>query len=346
MNATFERGTCPQCGLSGKVTLSFDRDQRNLSAFGLLYQRTEAARPPSSDHKVISVEEAIPAVSSGTRPPPAVGGDIVVYFDLETTGLNTMLDRITQIAAVAETGGDRTEEFNTLVKTERKITEGATSVTGLTNEMLRDAPPFKKAMGDFLLWLNTLRRGRRVTLIAHNGIGYDYPLLFNEMWDANMTPYMTLNRAGVTAMFDSCVWARFNVAPHKTVKLDCGRPSYSNDSLYRAVTGKSIENAHDALSDCRALRVVCRSPLFSEKEVDFHTPNGHSCRSLRETVDRFQTARESIDNTERRNISDRIRTSTKRTLLNFLGCKPPAAKEGGTASSDGNPRPSKVAKKK
>ena len=73
-----------------------------------------------------------------------------VVFDLETTGIHPTFDKVVEISAIKVTGGAIEAEFSTLVNPEMKIPYFATSVHHITNEMVKDAPTFEAALGDFL----------------------------------------------------------------------------------------------------------------------------------------------------------------------------------------------------
>ncbi len=89
-----------------------------------------------------------------------------VIFDIETTGLSPTSCGITQIGAVIYKGGVVTEEFETYVNPEMPIPENITSLTGITDEMVKNAPSEKEAVQAFL----DFAAGRM--LIAHNA-GFD-----------------------------------------------------------------------------------------------------------------------------------------------------------------------------
>jgi len=86
----------------------------------------------------------------------------VVCFDIETTGLNVRQETITEIGAVVLRDGVIAERFQTFVNPRRKLTPEIIGLTGITDEMLRDAPDLKEALGEFLKFVN----GR--PLAAHN----------------------------------------------------------------------------------------------------------------------------------------------------------------------------------
>ena len=73
-----------------------------------------------------------------------------VVFDLETTGLSPFRDEIIEIGAVrVDKDGKIIETFNTLVKPTKPITKFIEDLTGISNEMLADAPSIYTALPKF-----------------------------------------------------------------------------------------------------------------------------------------------------------------------------------------------------
>ncbi len=89
--------------------------------------------------------------------------DEFVVFDVETTGLSPANDRLTEIGAVRMVGGEVVERFNTFVNPERAIPEKITEITGITDEMVADAPSEAEALHSFIEFC-----GGAKLLIAHN----------------------------------------------------------------------------------------------------------------------------------------------------------------------------------
>ncbi len=76
-------------------------------------------------------------------------GDFVV-FDIETTGLSSLKNHITEIGAVKISGGEVKEVFGTYVNPGEPIPKNITELTGITDEMVADAPPEAEAVRAFL----------------------------------------------------------------------------------------------------------------------------------------------------------------------------------------------------
>ncbi|MGZ8251704.1 MAG: 3'-5' exonuclease, partial [Methylophilaceae bacterium] len=66
----------------------------------------------------------------------------LVFLDLETTGGTPLHDRITEIALVRIENGEITDRWETLVNPEVPISPFITQLTGITDEMVKDAPTF------------------------------------------------------------------------------------------------------------------------------------------------------------------------------------------------------------
>src|SRR5690606_17153813 len=67
---------------------------------------------------------------------------IYTIIDIETTGGMSHRDRITEIAMVKIVNGNITARFESLINPERSIPGEITRITGITNEMVANAPKF------------------------------------------------------------------------------------------------------------------------------------------------------------------------------------------------------------
>ena len=77
----------------------------------------------------------------------------IVALDIETTGLDLQKDAITEIGAVRFNGNRVEDEWTTLVNPNRPIPTMITNLTGISNEMVRNAPPLNsiiRELADFV----------------------------------------------------------------------------------------------------------------------------------------------------------------------------------------------------
>ncbi|MEY3105971.1 MAG: polymerase epsilon subunit, partial [Pseudomonadota bacterium] len=79
--------------------------------------------------------------------------DDYVLLDLETTGATPLRDRITEIALIRFRDGVEIDRWQTLVNPQTNIPDFIQSLTGITNEMVEDAPVFEKVAGELLDYL-------------------------------------------------------------------------------------------------------------------------------------------------------------------------------------------------
>jgi DNA polymerase-3 subunit epsilon len=96
-----------------------------------------------------------------------------VIIDIETTGGSARLEKITEIAIYQHDGTQITGEFVSLVNPERNIPYFITNLTGITNEMVEDAPRFYEIAKTIV----ELTEGR--IFVAHNA-RFDYSFIRQE----------------------------------------------------------------------------------------------------------------------------------------------------------------------
>ncbi len=97
----------------------------------------------------------------------------LVFIDLETTGTNTLHDRITEVGLCEVSNGRVVDEWSTLVNPEKAIPPFIEKLTGITTGMVADAPRF----ADIATELQERLAGK--VLVAHN-VRFDVGFLKSE----------------------------------------------------------------------------------------------------------------------------------------------------------------------
>lgn len=96
-----------------------------------------------------------------------------VVFDLETTGLNCAptsgnMDAIIEIGAFKIVNGVISESFSTFVNPQRKLSDEIINLTGITEDMVKDAPVIGEVVPDFFKFC----QGN--ILVGHNAANFDF----------------------------------------------------------------------------------------------------------------------------------------------------------------------------
>lgn len=126
----------------------------------------------------------------------------LVVIDTETTGLDAEVDRIVEIACVVYVGGVELERVSLLVNPGRPIPKASSDVTGIDDEMVKDAPPFAAIADQLMAILNG------AVPLAYNA-EYDRKVLQAEIARCGLTPAQVppaLRRN--VEWFDPLIWAR------------------------------------------------------------------------------------------------------------------------------------------
>lgn len=120
--------------------------------------------------------------------------DDFTIIDLETTGLDPTFDEIIEVGAIRVRNGDVTDTFSSLVKPEKEVDAFITEITGITNEMLADAPSISEIFPDFLSFVSN------DIIVGHNvnfDINFVYDTnskLYNQYFSNSFTDTLRLSR--------------------------------------------------------------------------------------------------------------------------------------------------------
>lgn len=101
-------------------------------------------------------------------------------IDIETTGGQPAQDKITEIAIFIHDGEKVVDQFNTLINPQRPIPFFITQLTGITDEMVQEAPKFYEVAKEIV----QLTEGK--IFVAHN-VRFDYSFLKKEFADLGFT---------------------------------------------------------------------------------------------------------------------------------------------------------------
>src|SRR5512140_2099917 len=156
-------------------------------------------------------------------------------IDIETTGGRSRIEKITEIAIFLHDGSQITGEYSTLINPERNIPYFITNLTGITNEMVEDAPRFYEIAKKII----ELTEGR--TFVAHNA-RFDYSFIRQE--------YKSLGFNFKRSILDTVALSRKLIPGHKSYSLGniCKDLNISINGRHRA--------AGDALATVRLLEML------------------------------------------------------------------------------------------
>ena len=149
----------------------------------------------------------------------------LVIFDLETTGLDLVKDRIIQISYIKVYPDGREERGNELVNPEKPIEPMITQLTGISNEDVKDKPTFKQ-MGATLA-----EKFTGCDFAGFNSNHFDIPLLAEEFLRAGVDfDFSKSNMIDAQTIFHKM--ERRNLAA--AYKFYCGRKMEEDFEAHRA----------------------------------------------------------------------------------------------------------------
>ena len=184
-----------------------------------------------------------------------------VFYDTETTGVDTSFDQILQFGAIkADDNLDEIDRFEIRCRLLPWVvpSPGALRVTGVTPDMLNDAslPSHYEMMCQIE---DRLENWSPAIFAGYNSISFDEELLRQAFFQTLRSPYLT-NTHG-NARFDILTAARAcSVFAPNAIAVpigDNGKPSFRLE-LLAAANGYILENAHDALADVGATIFVAK----------------------------------------------------------------------------------------
>lgn len=174
----------------------------------------------------------------------------IIFFDLETTGLDIAKDRIVELCYIRVEPNGNEEARSMRINPEMHIPEVASSVHGITDDDVKDCPTF----ADVAPQLAATFEG--CDLAGFNSNRFDLPLLAEEFMKAGVN----IDLSHVQAIDVQNIY-------HKLEKRTLA-------AAYKFYCGRDLENAHSALADTQATYEILQAQLDHypndlQNDVDF-----------------------------------------------------------------------------
>lgn len=175
----------------------------------------------------------------------------IVFFDIESTGLNVLRDRILQIALIKYSKNNpEPQELFMLINPGIPISEEAFAVHGISNDMIRNKPTFSQVGNEIYDFIGN------ADLAGYNSDRFDIPMLMEEFHRIGLELDLSKRRLiDVQKIF-------YKMEP-RTLK-----------AAYKLYCEGDLTDAHDALADARATVEVFKGQLRRYENVDYVDGDG------------------------------------------------------------------------
>lgn len=167
----------------------------------------------------------------------------LVFFDLETTGIDITKDRIVEISYVKVFPNGKEESKTMRINPERPIPPESTAIHGITDDDVKDCPTFKAVAKTLAAQIEGC------DLAGYNSNRFDIPLLAEEFLRADVN--IDLNRRKFVD-----VQTIFHKMEQRTLS-----------AAYKFYCNKTLENAHTAAADTMATYEVLQAQLDRYPEL-------------------------------------------------------------------------------
>jgi DNA polymerase-3 subunit epsilon len=167
----------------------------------------------------------------------------LVFFDLETTGINISRDRIVEISYLKVHPDGKEESKTRRINPETPIPPEATAIHGITDEDVKDCPKFREIAKSLAAQLEGC------DLAGFNSNRFDIPLLAEEFL-----------RAGVDIDLNKRKFIDIQTIYHKMEPRNLA-------AAYKYYCDKELDKAHSAEVDTRATYEVLKAQLDRYPEL-------------------------------------------------------------------------------
>jgi len=262
-------------GENGKKQLPMSL-QAVLSMFLSQKEGVQILEEPAQESSHSEMREIVPATNKKDENTYLILNDpgvVVVFLDLETTGLNSKSCSVTQICAkvlpdennLPSSDASLDFVFNAYVSPSDEVSAENAEFTGLTGAFLKEhGHTFSDTWTSFKAWIKAIKnhggKNRKVVVAAHNGRSYDFQVLGSEVaryYGANVN---WMHDASIDGLFDTLLVLRELQKANRELS-SC--PKLKLETVYTFVTGAEPgENLHNAIADVLALETVFQSPII------------------------------------------------------------------------------------
>ncbi len=175
----------------------------------------------------------------------------LVFFDLETTGINIAKDRIIELSFVKALPNGETQTQTRRINPEMPIPEETSLIHGIYDEDVKDAPTFKSVAKNLAKFLEGC------DLSGFNIIRFDVPMLVEEFLRVGVD-FEVSNRKIIDAQ------RIFHMMEPRNLK-----------AAYKFYCGKELEDAHSAEADTMATFYVLDAQVKHYKGVQVKDADGN-----------------------------------------------------------------------
>jgi len=174
----------------------------------------------------------------------------LVFFDLETTGINVVKDRIVEISYLKVHPNGKEESMTTRVNPTIPIDPKSTAIHGITNDDVKDAPTFAS------IAKNLAKDFEGCDFAGFNLNKFDIPLLVEEFLRAEVE-FDPRHRKIVD------VQVIFHKMEQRTLS-----------AAYRFYCKKELDGAHSAAADTLATFEILKAQLDCYQKTEYKDPTG------------------------------------------------------------------------
>ncbi len=198
----------------------------------------------------------------------------LIFFDIETTGINIVTDRIVEICILKvlpdESSDSKTYRINPTIP----IPQYATAIHGITNEDIKDSPKFNDVAKEILAFIGN------ADLAGYNSLKFDIPILIEEF-----------ARAGVM----------FSIQGRKLIDVKNIFHKMEQRTLtaaYKFYCGKELSDAHSAEADTKATFEVLKAQIDRYADITLLDKNNKEYFPIRndlQSLHDFSTMHNNVD---------------------------------------------------